>query len=582
MNRAPDFDVTVHGEPYIALMLLYHTKSGQYFSRLWNRTLDSGAASTLEDLSSVCEAHFLQRGALCLGCPESEEEVAGHAFFVSQSPFPRRISRECTGFMDSEISTTCSECANLNSEGENDIQAEEGEAVDEAVEDEELAPLSPYMEDGNGQMAQPQDDLQSQEGEIDPSLYQGWQGPDAQSGSYKRGDVLCKHCGKDFKNKRSLYSHMSDKHSSDPKVHLCPNCGASFGRKSNMRAHMRVNCKVGKMGQVTDPVSASTSVSVSASAVKPPWTRIQLTMEALRSAENATLRHPEICRYISEKYPYFKLEDKEWQHGIRKVLKWNKQLFQMSGMVEGRQTWTIANTTMEHNPETHMMEPSVPNNTSDEPYFIQDQQSNLPTEENLEQGAEEYASQNVAIKVEPGTNEEEKAVMREALEYSATQAASMVKIEYEDQDQNLEEGEASTSQGQPANNHDICRYISETAYSQPDGTGKPPFTYAQLITQALMTEKDSGLLLSDIYSFINQKYPYYRMENPAWQNAIRHNLTLNPGFEKVPATVGSNKGGRRGNWWRLKPGYDFTKIIKKRLSRKSTAKPVPYGTAPHL
>ena len=574
MNCTPDFDVTVHGEPYIALMLLYHTKSGQYFSRLWNRTLDSGAASTLEDLSSVCEAHFLQRGALCLGCPESEEEVADHAFFVSQSPFPRRISRECTGFMDSEISTTCSECANLSSGEGNDIQAEEGEAMDEAAGDEELAPLSPYMEDENSQIAQPQ------ESEIDPSLYPGWQGPDAQGGGSKRGDVLCKHCGKDFKNKRSLYSHMSDKHSSDPKVHLCPDCGASFGRKSNMRAHMRANCKVGKMGQVTDPFQASASVS--ASAIKPPWTRIQLTTEALRSAENATLRHPEICRYISEKYPYYRLEDKEWQHGIRKVLKWNKELFQMSGMVEGRQTWTIAN---KQDPEPLMMEPSGPSNTSGEPDFIQDQQSNLPTEETLEQGAEEYASQNVAIKVEPGTNDEEKAVMREALEYSAAQAASMVKVEYEGQDENLEqwteEGEASTSQGQPANNHDICRYISETAYSAPDGTGKPPFTYAQLITQALMTEKDSGLLLSDIYSFINQKYPYYRMENPAWQNAIRHNLTLNPGFEKVGQRLGSNKGGRRGNCWRLKPGYDFTKIIKKRLG-KSPAKAVPYGTAPHL
>ena len=191
----------------------------------------------------------------------------------------------------------------------------------------------------------------------------------------------------------------------------------------------------------------------------------------------------------------------------------------------------------------------------------------------------------MSIKVEPVTIDEEKVVMREALEYSAAQAASMVKVEYEYQDQNMEqagsewaeeEGEATTS------NHDMCRYISETAYSLPDGTGKPPFTYAQLITQALMTEKDSGLLLSDIYSFIHQKYPYYRMENPAWQNAIRHNLTLNDGFEKVGAHLGSNKGGRRGNYWRLKPGYDFTKIIKKRLGKKRPSKSVPYGTAPHL
>ena len=50
---------------------------------------------------------------------------------------------------------------------------------------------------------------------------------------------------------------------------------------------------------------------------------------------------------------------------------------------------------------------------------------------------------------------------------------------------------------------------------------KPPFTYAQLILQALMTEEDLALPLPKIYSFISQKYPFYKRGDEKWQNPIR-------------------------------------------------------------
>ena len=81
-----------------------------------------------------------------------------------------------------------------------------------------------------------------------------------------------------------------------------------------------------------------------------------------------------------------------------------------------------------------------------------------------------------------------------------------------------------------------------------------------------MTEKDSGLPLCEIYSFISQKYPFYKLGNKTWQNAIRHNLTLNEGFEKV---INSNEG-RRGNCWRMKPGYNFKGIINRKIRVKSS------------
>jgi hypothetical protein len=69
------------------------------------------------------------------------------------------------------------------------------------------------------------------------------------------------------------------------------------------------------------------------------------------------------------------------------------------------------------------------------------------------------------------------------------------------------------------------------------------------------------LTLSEIYQAISAKHPYYRMDARNWQNSIRHNLTLNKSFNKVPRQ--SNEG--RGSYWKLESGAEAT--IFKRGSR---------------
>lgn len=63
---------------------------------------------------------------------------------------------------------------------------------------------------------------------------------------------------------------------------------------------------------------------------------------------------------------------------------------------------------------------------------------------------------------------------------------------------------------------------------------KPPYSYATMITQAILSNPYGVLLLLEIYQWIASHYSYYRFSKSGWQNLIRHNLSLNKAFEKVP------------------------------------------------
>lgn len=83
---------------------------------------------------------------------------------------------------------------------------------------------------------------------------------------------------------------------------------------------------------------------------------------------------------------------------------------------------------------------------------------------------------------------------------------------------------------------------------------KPPYSYIALIVMAIQSSPMKKLTLSEIYQFLQNKFEFFRGSYQGWKNSVRHNLSLNECFIKLPKGLG--RPGK-GHYWTIDPASEF-------------------------
>ena len=107
---------------------------------------------------------------------------------------------------------------------------------------------------------------------------------------------------------------------------------------------------------------------------------------------------------------------------------------------------------------------------------------------------------------------------------------------------------------------------------------KPPFSYISLILMAIHSSPSKRCTLNEIYAFLQRRFPFFRGSYQGWKNSVRHNLSLNDCFLKLPKGVG--RPGK-GHYWTVDPTTEL-KFEQGSLRRRALKKmDSPFSSKPN-
>ncbi|UYV84318.1 FOXF1 [Cordylochernes scorpioides] len=97
---------------------------------------------------------------------------------------------------------------------------------------------------------------------------------------------------------------------------------------------------------------------------------------------------------------------------------------------------------------------------------------------------------------------------------------------------------------------------------------KPPETYITLILMAITESVNQRCTLNEIYMYLWQRFEFFRGTYIGWKNSIRHNLSINEIFVKVPKEHGQPP---KGHYWTI--NHKKMHMFENRFSKRRTRVP---------